>query len=205
MVLRYKIALSENGMYDEPRSRIPVAEKLELLAAHTAAWRDLHTVTVQPEWVASLAEWSSPVAVSGNIIVFTRAACKGVNGEHEAYAHHTPTAPPTGAHIDLLVVRVPSQLCLIDGAQWMIWLPESVYKLCIDAAQDLLIYELCVIWSLPCGPFCQIKPCLLVGTIQFLCARCLPALCTRLSLVIRVVLSYGKVTRIYPPMSLTYV
>ena len=133
-------------MCDEPRSRIPVAEKLELLAAHAAAWCRLHTVTVQPEWVASLVEWSSPVAVSGNIIVFTRAACKGVKGEHEAYAHHTPTAPPTGAHIDLLVVYVPSPLRRIEGAQWTIWLPESVDKdkLCIDSAQDLIIYELCV-------------------------------------------------------------
>ena len=148
-------------MCDEPCSRIPVAEKLEWLAAHSTAWRSLHTVTVQPKWVASLVGWNPPVAVSGNIMVFTRAECKGVKGEHDAYPHHTPTAPPAGAHVDLLVVRVPSQLRRIEGAQWMLWLPKSVglFKLCIDAAQDLLIYELCVglsrlfdvIWSLPCG------------------------------------------------------
>ena len=135
-------------MCDEPRSRIPVAEKLELLTAHAAAWRRLHVVTVQPEWVASLVGWKPPVAVSGNILVFTRAACKGVKGEHEAFAHHTTTAPPAGAHIDLLVVRVPSPLRRIEGAQWMLWLPERVIRLCVDAAQDLLIYEVCVVFTL---------------------------------------------------------
>ena len=132
-------------MCDEPRSRVPVAEKLELLTTHAAAWRRLHTVKVQSEWVASLVGWTPPVAVSGNIIVFTRVACKGVKGEHEADARH---APPAGPHVDLLVVRVPSPLRRIEGAQWMLWLPEGVDedRLCIDAAQDLLIYELCVVF-----------------------------------------------------------
>ena len=145
--LRYKLALSENGMCDEPRSRMAVAEKLELLTAHAAAWRRLHAVTVQPEWVASLVGWKSPVAVSGNIIVFTR-ECKSARSEHrdEADARHTPTAPPPEAHIDLLVVRVPSPLRRIEGARWMVRLPEGVYNLCIDAAQDLLIYELFVVF-----------------------------------------------------------
>jgi hypothetical protein len=136
-ILRYKLALSKNGMCDEPRSRMTVAEKLELLTAHAAAWRRLHAVTVQPEWVASLVGWRAPVAVSGNIFVFTR-ECKGARCEHEAYAQ------PAEAHLDLLVVRVPSPLRRIEGAQWMLWLPESAGELCIDASQDLLIYELCV-------------------------------------------------------------
>ena len=77
---------------------------------------------------------------------FHRAQCKGVKGEHEADVHQAPTALPAEAHIDLLVVRVPSPLRRIEGAQWMLWLPKSVNKLCIDAAQDLLIYELCVVF-----------------------------------------------------------
>ena len=136
-------------MCDEPRSRMPVAEKLELLTAHAAACRRLHTVTVQPEWVASLVGWNLPVTVSGNIFVSTK-YCDVSRSEHEVDG---PTAPPAEAHIDLLVVRVPSTLRQIEGAQWMLWLPELVGKLCIDAAQDLLIYELCVIWSLPYGFF----------------------------------------------------
>ena len=136
-------------MCDEPRCHIPVTEKLELLTAHAAACRHLHAVTVQPEWVASLVGWNLPVTVSGNIFVSTK-NCDGSRSEHEVDG---PTAPPAGAHLDLLVVRVPSPLRQIKGAQWMLWLPEFVGKLCIDAAQNLLIYELCVIWRLPCGIF----------------------------------------------------
>ncbi|KAF8269939.1 hypothetical protein EI94DRAFT_1723958 [Lactarius quietus] len=130
--LRYKLALSKNGMCDEPRSRMTVAEKLELLTAHSAASNQLHAV--QDEWVESLVGWSAPVAVSGNICVFTR-SCNGATCAHEADA-------PADAHLDLLVVRVPAPLRRIEGAQWILWLPESVSELCIDAAQDLLVYAL---------------------------------------------------------------
>lgn len=128
--LRYKLALSENGMCDEPRCRMTTAEKLELLTAHAAAWRRLHSV--RPEWATSLVGWSTPAAVSGNLLVFTR-TCNGTGCEHGA---------PVGAHLDLLVIRVPSPLRRIKGSQWMLWLPANAGDLCIDAAQDLLIYVL---------------------------------------------------------------
>ncbi|KAI9437286.1 hypothetical protein H4582DRAFT_1959061 [Lactarius indigo] len=130
--LRYKLALSENGMCDEPRCPMTAAEKLELLHAHAAAWRRLHTV--QPEWATSLVGWSTPAAASGNILVFTR-TCNGTG------CAHGPGAP-VGAHLDLLVIRVPSPLRRIQGSQWMLWLPANAGDLCIDAAQDLLIYVL---------------------------------------------------------------
>ncbi|KAH9020210.1 hypothetical protein EDB85DRAFT_2005376 [Lactarius pseudohatsudake] len=128
--LRYKLALSENGMCDEPRCRMTMAEKLELLTAHAAAWRRLHSV--RPEWATSLVGWSTPAAVSGNLLVFTR-TCNDTGCEHGA---------PVGSHLDLLVIRVPSPLRRIKGSQWMLWLPANAGDLCIDAAQDLLIYVL---------------------------------------------------------------
>ncbi|KAH9053100.1 hypothetical protein EDB87DRAFT_291004 [Lactarius vividus] len=132
--LRYKLALSENGMCDEPRCRMATAEKLELLIAHAAAWRCLHTV--RPEWATSLVGWNTPAAISGNLLVFTR-TCNGAQGEHGADA-----TAPVGVHLDLLIVRVPSPLRQIEGSQWMLWLPANTGDLCIDAAQDLLIYVL---------------------------------------------------------------
>jgi hypothetical protein len=153
--LRYKLALSENGMCDEPRSRMTAAEKLELLTAHAAAWRRLHAVS--PEWATSLVGWSAPAAVSGNLLVFSR-TCNGTGCGNDG--------APTEDHLDLLVVRVPSLLRRIEGAQWMLWLPVSAGELCIDAAQDLLLYVLCVvlsrlsgvIGSLHCGlPFCRVS------------------------------------------------
>jgi hypothetical protein len=136
--LRYKLALSENGMCDEPCGRMTVAEKLELLTAHAAAWRSLHAV--QYEWVESLAGWSAPLEVSGNIFVFSR-KCNDTRGEHQAVF----STAPVEAHLDLLVVRVPSPHRRIVGAQWRLWIPESAGELCIDAAQDLLVYPLCVV------------------------------------------------------------
>lgn len=198
--LRYKLALSESGMCDEPRSRMTVAEKLDLLTAHAAAGRSLHAV--QQEWVVSLVGWSSLVAVSGNILVFTR-RCSGARGEHDA----SFSVAPTEAYFDLLVVRVPSPLRRIEGAQWMLWLPEGVGELCIDAAQDLLVYAQCVVLSclssakgsLHCGLL--FLPHLLLGVIRFVCACCLPAVYTRWPLDIRVVSRCGKVTPVCPSMS----
>jgi hypothetical protein len=178
--LRYKLALSENGMCDETRSHMTVAEKLELLTAHAAAWRRLHAV--RHEWVESLVGWSAPLAVSGNIFVFSR-KCNDIRGEHEAVFPAAPVEP----HLDLLVVRVPSPHRRVEGAQWMLWIPESEVELCIDAAQDLLVYMLCVVLSwLPSvigsslrSSFLRV---LVIGTVpRFVCSRYLPALCTRWS------------------------
>ena len=141
--LRYKLALSENGMCDEPRSRMTAAEKLELLTSHAAAWRRLHAVPA--EWATALVGWSAPAAVSGNLLVFSR-TCNEAKGEHEVGA-----GAPAEVHLDLLVVRVPSLYRRIEGAQWRLWLPAGAGELCIDAAQDLLVYVLCVVLSWPSG------------------------------------------------------
>lgn len=124
-------------MCDEPRSRMTVAEKLELLAAHATAWRLLHAV--HHEWVESLVGWSVPLAVSGNLLVFSK-RCNGVRSEHQPDVSATPAE--VYLNVRLLVVRVPSPLRLIKGDQWVLWLPEGVGNLCIDAAQDLLLYTL---------------------------------------------------------------
>ena len=184
-------------MCDEPRSRMTVAEKLELLTAHAAGWRHLHPV--QHEWVESLVGWSAPMAVSGNIFVFSR-KCNDTKGQHVAVL----PAAPVEDHRDLLIVRVPSPRRRIEAAQWMLWLPESAGELCIDAAQDLLIYSLCVVLS---GTYSVIGNLhtdllflarLLVGiVIRFVCAHYLPALCTRWSLALDtpVLLSCGQLPR----------
>ena len=184
-------------MCDEPRSRMTVAEKLELLTGHATGWRRLHAV--QHEWVESLVGWSAPMAVSGNIFVFSR-KCNDTRGEHEPVL---PTAP-VEEHRDLLVVRVPSPHRRIEGAQWMLWLPESADELCIDAAQDLLIYNSwrvvlpglpSVIGSLHTDILFLAR--LLIGIlIRFVCAHYLPALCTRRSLDTRGLLSCSKLPRL---------
>ena len=130
-------------MCDEPRSPITLPEKLELLNAHAAAWSCVDEMS--PEWATSLVGWSAPVAVSGNIFVFSR-KCDGASGRHE-----TDSGAPVGNHLDLLVVRVPSVLRRIEGAEWMLWLPADTQELCIDAVQDLLVYTLCVVVSRLCG------------------------------------------------------
>lgn len=156
--LRYKLALSENGMCDVTSRVLNTAEKLEMLAAHVAAWQNLHSA--QPEKVGSLVGWSAPRAVSGNIIVFSKDRAHVTSDSHIRSRHgeHRPEIRPK-PRLDLLVSRVPSALRRVEAAHWVLGLPADAGEMCIDASQDLLVYVLYVISLTPfpilSGGFCK--------------------------------------------------
>jgi hypothetical protein len=129
--------LSEHGMCDGTSNNISTAEKLELLTAHADAWRNLDTAS--PENADILVGWSAPIAISCNVMVFSRKRWPGdhrrtrnVNGA-EVIAQSKP-------RLDLLVLRVPSALRRVEAAHWVLPLPTPTHEVCIDASQDLLIY-----------------------------------------------------------------
>ncbi|KAH9970663.1 hypothetical protein BJV74DRAFT_256779 [Russula compacta] len=130
--LRYKLALSKHGMCDDPSNKLSTAEKLDLLTAHATAWQNLDSA--RPEKVDILVGWSVPMAVSRNIIVFSKDIRRGVPGGDDAVIRNPKPC------LGLLVLRVPSALRRIDAAHWMLTLPSDVNRVCIDASQDLLIY-----------------------------------------------------------------
>ncbi|KAI0253742.1 hypothetical protein BJV78DRAFT_1280787 [Lactifluus subvellereus] len=140
ITLRYKLALSENGMCDVTSRVLSTAEKLEMLTAHVAAWQNLHSS--QPEKVGLLVGWSAPRAVSGSILVFSKDVhatsdghIRSRHGEHRLEVRPKP-------RLDLLVFRVPSALRRVEAAHWVLDLPADAGGVCIDASQDLLIYVL---------------------------------------------------------------
>lgn len=137
--LRYRLALSEHGMCDGTSS-LSTAEKLKLLTAHTDAWRSLESAC--PEKADIMVGWSAPIAISCNVMVFSRDSRQSGNysGRRDGYAEVVPDP-----HLDLLVLRVPSALRCVKAAHWMLALPVDVCEVCVDASQDLLIYLLYVI------------------------------------------------------------
>lgn len=137
--LRYKLALSEHGMCDGSSNNLSAAEKLELLTAHADAWRSLESAC--PKTVDILVGWSAPIAVSCNVMVFSRDSRQSENNSRRRDDDAEVAPDP---HLDLLVLRVPSALRRVKAAHWMLALPVDVCEVCIDASRDLLIYLLYV-------------------------------------------------------------
>jgi hypothetical protein len=121
-------------MCDDPSNKLSTAEKLDLLITHATAWQNLDSA--RPDKVDILVGCNVPLAVSCNIIVFSKDIIQGVSGWDDA-----PIGDPEPL-LGLLVLRVPSPLRGIDAAHWMLTLPPDVSSGCIrvDASQDLLIY-----------------------------------------------------------------
>jgi hypothetical protein len=145
--LRYKLALSEYGMCDGLSNPLSKAEKLELLTTHAAAWRDLDSAV--PGTADLAVGWSAPMAVSGNVIVFSKEVSRpaleyGRDHERRSEAMQVGLRPPMERHVELLVLRVPSALRRVEAAHWVLTLPADANEVCIDASQDLLIYVLYV-------------------------------------------------------------
>lgn len=145
--LRYKLALSEYGMCDGLSNPLSKAEKLELLTAHAAAWRDLDSAL--PGTADLAVGWSAPMAVSGNVIVFSKEVSRpalehGRDHERRSEAGQVRLRPPIERHMELLVLRVPSALRRVEAAHWVLSLPADANEVCIDTSQDLLIYVLYV-------------------------------------------------------------
>lgn len=140
--LRYKLALSEHGMCDGTSNDLNTAEKLELLTAHADAWRNLDSAF--PEKADLLVGWGPPIAVSCNVMVFSR---DSKQSEYQSRNWDNDAEAVPESRSDLLVLRVPSTLRRVGAAHWLLNLPAEMNEMCIDASQDLLIYLWYVIFS----------------------------------------------------------
>ena len=135
--LQYKLALSEHGMCDGTSSELSTAEKLELLTAHADAWQSLDTAC--PEKADILIGWGAPIAVSCNVMVFSRRSRQPENHRDKWDDGDAEVMALMGPRLNLLVLRVPSALRRVEAAHWVLDLPGNVSEVCIDASQDLLI------------------------------------------------------------------
>jgi len=124
-------------MCDGSSSDLNTAEKFELLTAHADAWQSLHTAC--PEKVDILVGWSAPIAVSCNIMVFSRRSSQPANHRGKWNEEDAEVMALMGPRFNLLVLRVPSALRRVEAAHWVLDLPGNVKEVCIDASQDLLI------------------------------------------------------------------
>ncbi|KAI0261110.1 hypothetical protein BC834DRAFT_487989 [Gloeopeniophorella convolvens] len=107
-------------MRDAPLRGPPLApDRLRLLDAHERAWRRLRWA--EGATVPLLVGWRPPCAVSGGVLVFRR--------------------PGAGAQVqELLCVRTPSRLRGVELRCWKVRLPAEARDVCVDAAQDVLVY-----------------------------------------------------------------
>ena len=135
--LQYKLTLSEHGMCDGTSSDLSTAEKLELLTAHADAWQSLDTAC--PEKADILVGWGAPIAVSCNVMVFSRRSRQPENHRDKWDDGDAEVMALMGPRLNLLVLRVPSALRRVEAAHWVLDLPGNVSEVCIDASQDLLI------------------------------------------------------------------
>ena len=127
-------------MCDETSNDLCTAEKLELLTAHADAWRSLDSAC--PEKADPLVGWGAPIAISCNVMVFSRDSRQPDNRRRKSDNDAEVASDPG---VDLLVLRVPSALRRVEATHWVLPLPADVREVCIDASQDLLIYLLYVI------------------------------------------------------------
>ncbi|KAF8502694.1 hypothetical protein F5888DRAFT_1631797 [Russula emetica] len=121
--LRYKLALSEHGMCDGTSSDLSTAEKLELLTAHADAWQSLDTAC--PEKADILVGWSAPIAVSCNVMVFSRHSRQPENHRGKWNDEDAEVMAQMGPRLSLLVLRVPSALRRVEAAHWVLDLPGN--------------------------------------------------------------------------------
>jgi hypothetical protein len=125
-------------MCDGTSSNLNTAEKLELLTAHADAWQSLDTAC--PEKADILVGWSAPLAVSCNVMVFSRRIKQPENHRGKWNNEDAEVMALMGPRLNILVVRVPSALRRVEAARWVLDLPGNVSEVCIDASQDLLIF-----------------------------------------------------------------
>ncbi len=141
--LRYLLELAASGLRDDDHSLLGKTQRLEMLTAYETAWRTL-------SWSDStsidiVTGWGEPVAVSGNVIAFRNAYPK-----------------PDASYEELLLLRAPSKLRKVQMKHWVLRLPHDTRDLCIDSAQDLLVYRcgyvphpLILFRSLVCSSLCS--------------------------------------------------
>ena len=104
------------------------AERLRRLREHEAAWRQV--VWSDGGVITHKAACDIPTAISGGVLAFLKQS-DGDAG-----------SPELGDQLFLL--RVPSKLRGIPGDSWELNGLGEMSNLCIDAAQDLLLFHRCV-------------------------------------------------------------
>jgi hypothetical protein len=120
-------------MCDGTLNDLSTAEKFELLTAHANAWGNLETASRDKADI--LMGWGEPIAVSCNVMVFSRDGRWPGSPRRE-----DGVLLPLEPCLDLLVLRIPSALRRVEAAHWVLPLPADTREVCIDASQDLLIY-----------------------------------------------------------------
>ena len=185
--LRYRLALNENGMYDEPRSHMTTAEKLKLFTAHAAA---SPTVPQEPgvDDVARRVEcaggclWESSHLLWG--VPWRRGARRPQSGRR-----HPGRSPPQSARCSRSIPASPNRRRLVVSLAAR-RRGRAVLGSLSAAWGDSKLMSAVIFFTCP-----------LVGIVRFVCAGCLstdvmhPLVVTH---SIRVALRCGKVTRIGP-------
>ena len=100
------------------------AERLQRLREHEAAWREV-------AWsggglIAHTAACGLPAAISGSVLAFLK--------QYDADAGDSELSD------ELFLLRIPSKLRGIPGESWELKGLGEMSNLCIDAAQDLLLF-----------------------------------------------------------------
>ncbi|KAF8472258.1 hypothetical protein DFH94DRAFT_856144 [Russula ochroleuca] len=127
LALQYIISLAACGMQDD-LSTIHcqgTAERLQRLCEHEAAWREV-------AWsdggiIANRAACDFPTAISGSVLAFLK-QFDGNSGDSDLGDR-------------LFLLRIPSKLRGIPGESWELSGLGEMSNLCIDAAQDLLLFH----------------------------------------------------------------
>jgi hypothetical protein len=139
LALQYIISLAACGMQDGPSRGIcqNTAERLQRLREHEAAWREL--AWSDGSVVAHDVARNLPTAISGGVLAFLKQSAAGESG--------SSGSPDHGDRLFLL--RVPSKLRGIPGESWELSGLGEMSNLCIDAAQDLLLFHRYVLDASP--------------------------------------------------------
>ena len=106
------------------------AERLQRLREHEAAWREI--AWSDGSLISHLAARDLPTTSSGGVLAFLKQSDGGDSGDTE-YGDR------------LFLLRVPSRLRGIPGESWELNGLGEMSNVCIDSAQDLLLFQRCVL------------------------------------------------------------
>ena len=143
------------------------AERLQKLREHEAAWREI-------TWsdggiITHAAACDLPTIVSGSVLAFLK-PYDGVPGNSETDDR-------------LFLLRVPSKLRGVPGESWELKGLGEMSHLCIDAAQDLLLFHRYVTGLAIPEPSCHEEGSN-IEVARFTSARCHPGKSTLLSFIL---------------------
>lgn len=125
--LQYIISLAECGMRDGLSAIVyeRTAERLQRLREHEAAWREV--AWSDGSIISHMAACDLPTTSSGGVLAFLKQS-DGDSGDSE-YGDR------------LFLLRVPSRLRGIPGESWELSGLGEMSNVCIDSAQDLLLFQ----------------------------------------------------------------